>query len=242
MMASFDLITAPSGNAKLRKAEGTAYYNCGLSLAPAKTSGYNVCAASTPGCRAACLAHVGRVEIWRKIHAARVRKTRLFFEKRDEFKRLLLKDMEKVDKIAQKEGLKVAFRPNIISDIAWEAVFPSMFDRFPHWQFYTYTKRKRLVRRFVEGRLPKNYYVTYSATENDSEKDIADIVRAGCNVAIPFAGTLPKTYSGLPVINGDANDLRFLDPRGVIVGLVAKLPRAHAKRDSFLSNSKGFIR
>jgi hypothetical protein len=37
---------------------------------------------------------------------------------------------------------------------------------------------------------------------------------------------LPKTYAiggkRYKVINGDANDLRFLDPQGVIVGLRAK--------------------
>ena len=37
-----------------------------------------------------------------------------------------------------------------------------------------------------------------------------------------FAGELPKTWQGKPVINGDESDLRFLDPKGVIVGLKAK--------------------
>ena len=46
------------------------------------------------------------------------------------------------------------------------------------------------------------------------------------NMAVVFdAGPgeeLPPTYLGLPVIDGDASDLRFLDPPGVIVGLRAK--------------------
>jgi len=33
---------------------------------------------------------------------------------------------------------------------------------------------------------------------------------------------LPKFYKGVKVFNGDTNDLRFLDERGVIVGLKAK--------------------
>ena len=39
-----------------------------------------------------------------------------------------------------------------------------------------------------------------------------------------FARTsgLPAEYAGYPVIDGDATDLRFTDPRGVIVGLLAK--------------------
>ena len=33
---------------------------------------------------------------------------------------------------------------------------------------------------------------------------------------------LPTHWQGFPVINGDENDLRFLDPKGVVVGLTAK--------------------
>ena len=41
--------------------------------------------------------------------------------------------------------------------------------------------------------------------------------------------TLPKTWQGFDVINGDNDDLRFLDPKGVIVGLYAK---GKAKQDT----------
>jgi hypothetical protein len=40
---------------------------------------------------------------------------------------------------------------------------------------------------------------------------------------------MPETYNGLPVYNGDESDLRFLDPKGVIVGLYAK---GKAKKDT----------
>jgi len=51
----------------------------------------------------------------------------------------------------------------------------------------------------------------------------------GVNVAAVFGNGLPETYLSHPVINGDAHDLRFLDPKGVIVGLS---PKGHkAKRD-----------
>jgi hypothetical protein len=43
-----------------------------------------------------------------------------------------------------------------------------------------------------------------------------------------FRKCLPKTWGGFKVINGDETDLRFLDGKGVIVGLVAK---ALAKKD-----------
>jgi hypothetical protein len=40
---------------------------------------------------------------------------------------------------------------------------------------------------------------------------------------------MPETYQGLPVYNGDESDLRFTDPKGVVVGLYAK---GKAKKDS----------
>jgi hypothetical protein len=48
------------------------------------------------------------------------------------------------------------------------------------------------------------------------------------NSAVVFAGELPARYKGIKVINGDESDLRFLDPKGVIVGLHAK---GAAKKD-----------
>jgi len=55
------------------------------------------------------------------------------------------------------------------------------------------------------------------------------ILQAGGNVAVVFANGLPDRWNGFPVINGDLHDLRHLDPRGVVVGLSPKGPKA--KRD-----------
>jgi hypothetical protein len=41
------------------------------------------------------------------------------------------------------------------------------------------------------------------------------------NVAAVF-DVVPSSYMGRPVVDGDETDLRFLDARGVIVGLKAK--------------------
>jgi len=45
---------------------------------------------------------------------------------------------------------------------------------------------------------------------------------------------MPETYEGTPVFNGDDSDLRFLDPKGVVVGLYAK---GKAKKDT-----SGFVK
>jgi hypothetical protein len=49
----------------------------------------------------------------------------------------------------------------------------------------------------------------------------------GFNVAALF-DSLPETFLGFPVIDGTEHDLRFMDPKGVIVGLV---PKGKAKTD-----------
>jgi len=41
-------------------------------------------------------------------------------------------------------------------------------------------------------------------------------------VAVVFGKVLPATFLGVPVVDGDAHDLRFLNPGGVVVGLRAK--------------------
>ena len=45
---------------------------------------------------------------------------------------------------------------------------------------------------------------------------------------------LPKTYLGFRVINGDSHDLRFLDPKGVIVGLSPKGNKAKKDTSGFV--------
>jgi len=55
------------------------------------------------------------------------------------------------------------------------------------------------------------------------------------NVAYVFKNSIPKKYNGLKVIDGDKHDLRFLDPKGVIVGLVAKGRGRKVNQSGFIS-------
>ena len=48
-----------------------------------------------------------------------------------------------------------------------------------------------------------------------------NLLKRGFNVAMVF-DKLPETYNGFKVINGDLDDLRFLDEKNVIVGLKYK--------------------
>jgi hypothetical protein len=215
-----------TGNPKLMKGEKKGYLSFVLHLAPADVSGYNTCPKATAGCKKACLNTAGRGGIFKKgettnvIQQARIRKTKDFFENREQFLQDLRKDITLAIKQAEKKGLTPAFRLNGTSDISWEKY--GIIEEFPNVQFYDYTKvRNRKVSHL------KNYHLTFSKADgNDS--DVEKVVSQGMNVAAVFV-KVPETYLGRKVINGDETDLRFLDEKNVIVGLKAK---GKAKKDT----------
>ena len=70
------------------------------------------------------------------------------------------------------------------------------------------------------------------------------ILNEGGNVAVVFRGKLPESYLGFPVVNGDDTDLRFLDPKGVIVGLVEKYAYQFDKgtgKNKLVTDNSGFV-
>lgn len=216
-----------TGNPKLLKGEKQGYMSFVLHLAPANLSGKETCAKRTAGCTAACLNTAGRGGMFKKgettnvIQQARIRKTKMFFEQRDEFMKLLEADIRLGIKQAEKKGMIPCFRLNGTSDLAWEKY--GIIEKFPEVQFYDYTKiRGRKVSHLT------NYHLTFSKADgNDMDARLA--AHGGMNVAVVFRKELPETYFGKNVVNGDETDLRFLDPKGVIVGLKAK---GKAKKDT----------
>ena len=191
-----------------------------LYLAPAEQSGYNACASSTEGCRNACLYFSGRGGMTRT-QEARIRKTKMFFEERDKFLDLLVKDIASVERRAIKKNLQSVIRLDGTSDLRWER-FGFMED-FPNIQFYDYTKHK------TRKNIPENYDLTFSRSEESTTKDLDTALNNGMNIAVVFQKELPETWYGLPVIDGTLNDWRFRDPNPCIVGLLAK---GSAKKDT----------
>jgi hypothetical protein len=165
------------------------------------------------------------------VQAARIKKTKMFFEDRGNFLNALVKEIQSAIKKAKKNNMTPAFRLNLTSDISWENIKinnQTIMEMFPEVNFYDYTKIPRRMLNFLNGKFPKNYHLTFSRSENNQTH--CDIVMScGGSVAMVFRGKLPDTYQGKKVINGDENDLRFLDPKGVIVGLVEK---GKAKKDN----------
>ena len=148
------------GNPKILKGMKQGYMTYILHLAPADVSGYNTCPKATAGCKTACLNTAGRGGMFKKgettnvIQQARIRKTKFFFEDRENFLATLKDDIRKAIKQAEKKGLIPVFRLNGTSDIAWEKY--GVIQEFPNVQFYDYTK---ILGRKVNGLA--NYQLTF---------------------------------------------------------------------------------
>tara|TARA_Y100001938_G_scaffold42589_1_gene58651 strand:+ start:236 stop:916 length:681 start_codon:yes stop_codon:yes gene_type:complete len=206
------------GNYKTSKGESFGWKTYGLHLSPFNISGNNVCPNASTGCAAACLNTAGR-GIMRNVQEARIRKTQFFFDDREGFLQQLFKEIKSSIKSATRKQLNSCFRLNLTSDIAWERyIIPAFKDH----QFYDYTKSKTRMRRFLQGKLPENYHLTFSRSEDTKDSEVKEFCSAGGNVAVVFRGHLPSEWKGIKVIDGDVSDLRFQDEQGVIVGLVAK--------------------
>jgi len=201
-----------------------------LYLAPStEIPGYNQCPNASPGCKAACLYTAGMGK-FPQVKKARIKKTKLFYEDRIQFFKLLRKDIETLEREATRRNMTPAIRLNGTSDLLWENVGPGIFAQFPSMTFYDYTKSPIRMRKFLRGELPKNYFLTFSRSETN-HRTAMKILREGGNVAMVFrlyGRDLPATYRGFRVIDGDQNDVRFQDKTGIIVALVAK---GEAKKD-----------
>lgn len=241
------LITKPHMNTKLAKSMETAYYNCGITLAQARMSGYNMCPGSTQGCRASCLGGWGRAEYLPMASSGRINRTILFHNNPELFWNILETEMHAIDRYATKYGLKVAFRPDILSDQNWHTKFPQMFSEFPRWQFYGYTKVRSKVSAYLKGNLPPNYYLTYSWSERMTIEDVKAYKKDGINISVPFYNKetlkpiIPKQWYRMIVENGDKTDLRFLDPPNRIIGLGVKLPKKRENAIRVIQQSNGFF-
>ena len=212
-------------DAKTSKGNAFGWHTAILYLAPARLAGRGeVCGHRSPHCTACCLNTAGRGK-FSNVQQARIRKTQLFFDKFATFKALLFADILKFRHYCQMQGMKYCVRLNGTSDITWERL--GVFDVFDDVAFYDYTKSPIRALQFANGAMPSNYHLTFSRSETNEAQAI-DILRAGCNVAVVFGKGLPATWQGFEVVNGDESDLRFLDKRGVVVGLKAK---GAAKKD-----------
>ena len=110
----------------------------------------------------------------------------------------------------------------------------NIFEQFPEVQFYDYTKiaNRRKAKEIA------NYHLTWSYSNADPRYAamLDTAIANGMNAAVVFRSNFMRLClsvgihgRALPVIDGDKDDLRFLDPKGGhIVALYAK---GAAKKD-----------
>jgi len=194
-----------------------------LYLSPSKISGYNTCSMATVGCASACLNMNGHGR-FDSNQIARINKTKYFMLNREKFMKQLVKELTIFVAECTFEDKLPAVRINGTSDInliLFKYKGKTVLELFPQIKFYDYTK---VLNRF-DKEIPSNYFLTASRDETN-EKQCLELLSKGFNSAFVFKlkkdQSLPKTYKGFKVINGEETDLRFLDDNGVIVGLRAK--------------------
>ena len=219
-----------NADAKTSKGSNSGYLTGILYLAPANEASpkVNVCPFASEGCKAVCLYSAGRGKM-DSVVKARVAKTLRFLEDPKAFVELLAIDIQKIVNKAAKVGMTPAIRLNGTSDLPWEKLGGklgvALMNRFPSVAFYDYTKNPNRAVAYAEGKMPANYHLTFSKSECNDDA-VAKVVAAGGNVAAVFstkkADELPASYQGRDVVDGDKTDLRFLDKKGVFVGLRAK--------------------
>ena len=228
-------------NAKTVKGDGSEYLTAILYMTPYKImidgKSFNSCAmAKQASCIDACLYTAGRGQM-SNVQTARQRKAEWFYKDRVGFMKQLYEDIKKFQTYCHKRNIQPCVRLNGTTDIRWELIkigAYNIFDWFPEVQFYDYTK---IANRKCKD-IP-NYHLTWSYSNANPEyaKLLDKALEQGMNAAVVFRSNFIKVvpkcwhkWKGYPVIDGDQDDLRFLDPKGGhIVALYAK---GKAKRDT----------
>ena len=242
-------------NSDYKTSKGTkkGYLTGILYLSPAKESGKNFCASASAGCIASCLNTAGR-GAFNSVQKARYNKSRYFIENKDGFIFDLVKSIIRLKIKAKNKNLMPVVRLNGTSDLLFENIKINIsillndkyilnnidklninvlnndncniFDLFSNITFYDYTKHN--IKQRKKALNISNYHLTFSRSENNENIALSYLLN-GYNSAFVFSGKLPKKYKGFTVFNGDDTDLRFLDPKNVIIGLLAK---GKAKKDN----------
>ena len=214
-MANYDLLTV-NNDAKTSKGAKKGWFTGVLYGAPGTEADgkTNMCRWASLACLDACLYRSGRAENTASIIAARIRRTLQYLANPAAFAVRLHTDFLKLQKQARKLGLKPAGRVNGTFDIPKLGML--MAKLMPEMQFYDYTKCPK-----PWLRTRPNYHLTFSYS-GENMAECIDAMAHGINVAVVFEDVIPAEWNGWPVIDGDQDDLRFLDPVGVVVGLTVK--------------------
>ena len=219
---------------KLDKAQGESigYINRGLTLSSAREArewmghGFTACPFATVSCAFACVGSQTGQGALTSSKIARIGRTLALHVDAERFNALLDVEIESERGRAAVFGFRLAFRFNVASD-HWKLA-DDCADRHPLVTFYDYTA--------IPDAMGSNSRVhrVYSRKDGKfSASKAVEMANDGRGVSVVFSTkkgeSLPDTWEGVPVIDGDVNDLWFLRAPAVgafVVGLRIKGTRA----------------
>lgn len=227
-MTGLSYLGGTTKSVKHRKAGKYGELTYSLYLAPAKTSGYEVCPGRTKECTMLCLNESGMNTMVRNdkgdvINDSRITKTKLFFEHRDFFMKWLAYEIKAAQRKANRMTYQFSVRLNNTSDISpldFTLDGKNILEMFPEVQFYEYTK---VADRVELMKVYNNYDVTFSYTGYNLTACQFMLLNK-IRVAVVFKN-VPENFMGYPVVDGDKYDMRYKDDQAVIVGLKYKRVR-----------------
>lgn len=202
-------------NSKTKKGNKLGFLTAILYLAPHLITGFNFCTMAKT-CILDCLFNSGRGK-FNSVTRARIIKTLCFLLDRKTFINHIEKDIKRLENRANKLNFGFAVRINGTSDLNVVKYFGHIIKDNPQIYFYDYTK----IKFYIDNNKFKNYDITFSYDGLNLVQSL-NVLRNKNNVSIVFKNNLPSYYKGYKVIDGDKNDLRFLDNKGLIIGLKYK--------------------
>jgi hypothetical protein len=192
-----------------------------------------VCVGSSEACRTSCLIYAGQNQAVEHNNLIKGDRLMSLLKQPEAFIRMMIDSMQKHVKATAKDGSVPYFRPNILSDIPWELLYPELwtYPEFENLSIYDYTKlagrdteslgylqASRGADPMLDGAL--RYDLTYSFSGVNAEMMEHELAR-GMRLAIVFLRTLksgslkPSKKTGK--VNFKAaesfNNMRFLGQR-----------------------------
>ena len=189
-----------------------------INVCPMSAHCKDLCLNSSGHNKADILAHNSNVRD-SSINQARIKKTKLFYNDRDVYMDILIHEINRDRSYAERNGMEFSVRLNGTSDLSPEIMKKdgkNILEIFPDVQFYDYTKvptRLKLMKFYP------NYDITFSY-DGYNWDTCEEFLNDGGKVAVVFdSEKMPKTYKGYNVIDANGYDMRYLDPKGCIMGL-----------------------
>ena len=194
--------------------------------------GVNLCPNASQGCVKGCLNTAGR-GVFKNVQDARIRKVDFYLKDKITFLKMLSEEIQSKVKTARKKGYDVAFRLNGTTDVDLVYQLKKYTDLeligMKNVILYDYTKTLGKALKYKDT---PNYTHTFSRSESN-DLEVEEAIKHGLNIAVVFANELPKTWKGVPVIDGDKADDLMVNYKGVIIGLKAK-GRARKDKTGFV--------